>query len=137
MQFRMLGPIEVVAGHTPVALGGSKPRALLAALLLENQHVVPMARLIDVMWGEDPPGRAKSLVQSHVFTLRSALAAAGWAAALIGTRARAYVGRMPAGSIDRAEGRRCREGGREAPAGGDAAKAARLLQKASGLWRGA
>jgi hypothetical protein len=55
MEFRVLGPFEVVEdGHT-LSLGGSKQRALLACLLLRANEVVSSDRLIDEVWGESPP----------------------------------------------------------------------------------
>ena len=58
MEFRILGPLEVWDGRGEVSLGGPKPRALLAVLLLDPGEVVPTDRLIDELWGEDSPERA-------------------------------------------------------------------------------
>ena len=52
MEFRILGPLEVSDGDGEVSLGGRKPRALLAVLLLHANEVVPADRLIDELWGE-------------------------------------------------------------------------------------
>jgi len=62
-----------VDGAAPVPVGGSKPRALLAALLLDLGTVVPAQRLVDVVWGEAPPDTARGLVQTYVSALRRAL----------------------------------------------------------------
>jgi hypothetical protein len=56
MEFRILGPLEVSDEGREVSLGGPKPRALLAVLLLHANEVVPTDRLIDELWGEDSPG---------------------------------------------------------------------------------
>src|SRR3954454_14168754 len=73
MDFRILGPLEVLSnGHT-VDLGGQKQRALLALLLLEANHVVPRDRLIDALWDESPPETARKALQVHVSQLRKAL----------------------------------------------------------------
>src|SRR5262249_45695332 len=66
VEFRLLGPVEVRDGDATVPIGGSKPRALLAALLLDLGTVVPAQRLVDVVWGEAPPDTARGLVQTYV-----------------------------------------------------------------------
>ena len=55
MDFRLLGPLEVVERDRPLALGGAKQRALLAVLLLHANDVVSTERIIDLLWGESPP----------------------------------------------------------------------------------
>lgn len=74
MEFRILGALEAVSaeGH-PVRLGGSKQRALLGILLLNANIVVSRERLIDLLWGEDPPGSAVNALQVHVHGLRKVL----------------------------------------------------------------
>ena len=59
MEFRILGPLEVWADGREASLGGRKPRALLAVLLLHANEVVPADRLIDELWGEDSPERRR------------------------------------------------------------------------------
>ena len=60
LEFRLLGAVEVWADGRPVPVGGAKPRTLLAALLLERERVVPVSRLIDVIWSDDPPDTARA-----------------------------------------------------------------------------
>ena len=56
MEFRLLGPLEVIADDgEPVQLGGARPRAVLAMLLLHPNRVVSVDRLVDAVWGETPP----------------------------------------------------------------------------------
>ena len=55
MQFRVLGPLEVLADGQPISLGGPKQRTVLARLLLHPNQVVPAEDLIDEVWGEGPP----------------------------------------------------------------------------------
>jgi DNA-binding SARP family transcriptional activator len=57
----------------PLVLGGAKQRALLAVLLLHAGQVVSADRLIDELWGEDPPERARSVLQVYVANLRKVL----------------------------------------------------------------
>ena len=70
----MLGPLEVVADDgAAVPLGGPRPRAVLAALLVEANRTVSVDRLIDAVWGESPPASAQNALQVHVHALRGAL----------------------------------------------------------------
>src|ERR671936_1305218 len=72
-QFSLLGPLSVSCDGAAIALGGQKRRALLAALLLEANHVVSRDRLIDALWGEDPPDTARNTIQVYVSQLRKLL----------------------------------------------------------------
>ena len=58
MQFRVLGPLDVVEDGRSLVLGGPKQRAVLALLLLQPNRPVSKDRLIDVIWGEQPPASA-------------------------------------------------------------------------------
>ena len=51
----VLGPVEAWVDGRRVALGGQRPRALVAVLALMGDRVVSAERLIDELWGEDPP----------------------------------------------------------------------------------
>ena len=62
MEFRVLGSLEVVDHDGPVALGAPKQRALLAVLLLHRGEPVSSDRLIDEIWGEQPPASANKIV---------------------------------------------------------------------------
>jgi DNA-binding SARP family transcriptional activator len=73
MEFRILGPLEVVDEGQPVALGGARQRSLLAILLTRANEVVSTDRLIDELWGEQPPRAAGNTVQYYVSQLRKAL----------------------------------------------------------------
>ncbi|MFF5232858.1 BTAD domain-containing putative transcriptional regulator [Dactylosporangium sp. NPDC000521] len=73
MEFRILGPLEVVAAGRAVPLGGPKPRAVLATLLLDADQVVSVDRLIDGVWGEDPPPSATNALQTYLSRLRRVL----------------------------------------------------------------
>ncbi|MFW5468918.1 BTAD domain-containing putative transcriptional regulator [Knoellia sp. CPCC 206435] len=73
MQVRVLGELEVVVDGRPVDLGGPKPRALLALLVAADGRPVPVERLVDQMWGEDPPARVEASMQSYVARLRRVL----------------------------------------------------------------
>lgn len=73
MEFRLLGPVEAVRGNRPAPLGGPRQRAVLVHLLLRVNDIVPTDRLIDLVWGDDPPEGARNALQSYVSRLRSVL----------------------------------------------------------------
>src|SRR5438874_13927 len=73
MEFRILGSIEVVGEDGPVPLGAPKQRSLLAFLLLNANTVVSRDRLVDALWGAEPPRSAVSSLQVYVHGLRRAL----------------------------------------------------------------
>jgi DNA-binding SARP family transcriptional activator len=75
VEFRLLGPVEAFAGDRRIELGRPKQRALLAALLLRAGEAVPRDRLIDELWGDEPPGSAVTSLQVYVSGLRQALGA--------------------------------------------------------------
>lgn len=73
IDFRVLGPLEVVEDGVALRLGGPRPRALLAALLMETDRFVSRDRLIDELWGDDPPATAENALQAQVAALRRLL----------------------------------------------------------------
>src|SRR5687768_5041313 len=77
MQIRVLGPLEASVDDQPVAIGGAKQRAVLAMLGLEANRAVTAERLIEGLWGDEPPASAAKMVQNYVWRLRSALATDG------------------------------------------------------------
>jgi DNA-binding SARP family transcriptional activator len=99
MDVRVLGPVEASVNGRPIALGGGKPRALLALLALNAGSAVSPARLIEGLWGEQPPATASKLVQVYVSQLRKALAASGDGAEIV-TRRHGYELRVGAGTVD-------------------------------------
>src|SRR5439155_6047637 len=72
-RFSLLGPLTMSRAGEPAALGGQKPKALLAALLLEANRVVSRDHLIDALWGDDPPDTARNTIQVYVSQLRKLL----------------------------------------------------------------
>src|SRR2546428_5664223 len=73
MDYRVLGPLEVLDGEESLPLAGAKQRALLALLLLNANRVVSRERLIDELWGDEPPETAVTSVQVYVSRLRKLL----------------------------------------------------------------
>ena len=77
MEFGILGPLEVRDERGPVRVPGAKERALLADLLVNAGRVVSADRLVEDLWGEDPPGNPANALQGRVSALRRALGPAG------------------------------------------------------------
>ena len=73
MEFRILGPLQVVVGEAVIDVGGPKVRTLLATLVLRAGQVVSKDRLFEVLWGPESPAGAAATLQSHVSHLRDAL----------------------------------------------------------------
>src|SRR5205814_1774251 len=74
MQFRILGPLQILVGGHELSLGRSREQRVLATLLLSANRVVPLDRLIDAVWDDRPPETAGKLVRNCVSTLRQRLA---------------------------------------------------------------
>src|SRR3954454_18536447 len=127
MDFRILGPLEVVDGAAALPLGGSKQRALLALLVLHANETLSAARLIDELWGEWPPVTATKALRVHVSRLRKTLTDP-----VLVTRGSGYELSVAPERIDA-----CRFEAllREARAA-QPARAAPLLEQALALWRG-
>src|SRR5436190_16297709 len=73
MEFRILGPLEVVEDGETVALGTLKERLVLGVLLLHANEFVSRERLIDDLWGEAPPPTARKAVNVYISKLRQTL----------------------------------------------------------------
>src|SRR5215203_4449900 len=73
MQVRVLGDLEVLVDGAALELGGPKPRALLAHLVVGHGRPVSIEHLIDQIWGELPPVRVEASLQSYVARLRRVL----------------------------------------------------------------
>ncbi|HEY6583928.1 MAG TPA: AfsR/SARP family transcriptional regulator [Gaiellaceae bacterium] len=130
-EFFVLGPLEAVVEGGPLQLQAEKPRALLALLLLRRNRVVPVAELIDDLWGDDPPETATSALQVYVSQLRKAIGADR-----VLTRAPGYSVRVEAGELDLERFERLVAEGRELLERGEAEPAADRLREALALWRG-
>ena len=70
MHIHLLGPVEVSSGNGRIPLGGPKQRALLAMLAIDAGSTVSAERLIDGLWGDEPPATAAKIVQVYVSRLR-------------------------------------------------------------------
>jgi len=131
LEFRLLGPVEAVIDGQPVALAAAKPRALLAVLLLDRNRVVSVGRLVEDLWGDEPPETATKALQGYVSQLRKALGADR-----LLTKPPGYSLRVEAGELDLDRFERLLREGRELLGAGDSKAAAKRLAEALELWRG-
>ena len=127
LEFRILGPLEVLDEGDPVRLGGRNQRAVLALLLLRVNEPVSTEGLVDELWGEHPPRTATTSLQNTVVQLRKLLGHG-----LLLTRPSGYVLELDADQLDLARFERLVREARSA----EADQRAELLRGALGLWRG-
>src|SRR6476620_4969274 len=132
LEFRILGPLEVLGEHGPVRLGGPKQRATLAILLLNVNRVVSVDRLADDLYSGAAPVTAVTQVQRQISELRKLLGSAHG----IETRPPGYALRLAPEQLDLHRFERLAEEGSRSLQSGDAQRAAELLRDALGLWRG-
>jgi len=131
-EVRLLGPVQVLRAGREIRVGGPRPRAVLALLVLEAGRVVPAGRLAEEVWrGSPPPGAAKTL-RSYVSRLRAVLNPD----ATLAARGGGYVLSIEPGLVDAVRFERLAGAGQAALAGGEAAVAAARFRQALGLWRG-
>ncbi|MCT9935390.1 tetratricopeptide repeat protein [Planotetraspora sp. A-T 1434] len=136
MEFRLLGPVEAWHGDRRLSLGGPKPRALLAALLLNSGKVISGDRLVDILWGERPPKSAHGLIQTYVYGLRRTLSAVG-DEHTIETRPPGYLAHPKPEQVDLEIFERMVANGRSHAEKNDHQSAAEVMRAALQLWRGA
>jgi predicted ATPase/DNA-binding SARP family transcriptional activator len=134
MEFRVLGPLEVLGAGGPVRLGGPKQRAVLAFLLLDRNRAVPRDALVDALWRAHPPKTSAHTIQVFVSDLRKALEAEGEGKLV--TRTRGYLLAVEDGEVDVDRFERLLARGREALAQKRPRAAAARLREALSLWRG-
>jgi predicted ATPase/DNA-binding SARP family transcriptional activator len=131
MEFRLLGPVEVLRDGEPVALGAPKQRALLAELLLHRGAVLGRPHLIDALWGEGAPEAAAASLQVYVHGLRRALGAER-----IETHGNGYRVVVEPDELDVERFERLLSSGAQALERGSPATASDDLRAALSLWRG-
>jgi predicted ATPase/DNA-binding SARP family transcriptional activator len=132
IEFRILGSVEAVGDDGPLALGAPKQRALLTLLLLNANTVVSRDRLVDALWGAEPPRSAVSSLQVYVHGLRRALGAER-----IERHGTGYRVQLDPTELDLSRFERLVDGAAGALGAGRAADAAEDLRQALGLWIGA
>ena len=132
LEYRILGPLEVVRDGRALALGGPKQRATLAILLLSANRVVSIERFADDLYAGQPPVTAVTQVQRQVSDLRKVIGAE-----TIETRTPGYLLHSEPGAVDLGRFEALAAAGAQALSRGDPAAAAELFSQALALWRGA
>jgi SARP family transcriptional regulator, regulator of embCAB operon len=141
MDFRVLGPLEVSSGSTVGHLTASKPRQLLALMLLRPSLVVPVDTMSSELWEDEPPSSAQTTIQTYVLHIRRMLASTlGVSQAevtrdILVTTAGGYRLRVGPGELDLHDYERLVTDGRAALDRGDHDGGSALLSRALGLWR--
>ncbi|WP_328894105.1 AfsR/SARP family transcriptional regulator [Streptomyces sp. NBC_00236] len=124
--FRVLGKVRIEGQE----ILGTKPRALLVALLLEANRTVSLDRIVDALWDGEPPRSAVANIRTHISALRRHMADAG----TLVSRPGGYELVMPEDDCDHHRFTRLASEGRSALQGGDPERAAPLLGQALALW---
>jgi YVTN family beta-propeller protein len=126
MEFRILGPLEVIEQGKTLPLGGGQQLSLFALLLLHANEVVSTDRLVDELWAERPPATAEKIVRNYVSLLRKLLGDR------LVTRPPGYLLRVEPGELDSERFETLVREAREEEPG----VAAASLRKALALWSG-
>jgi DNA-binding SARP family transcriptional activator len=142
VEIKVLGSLHVGRGPMTVTPTASKPRTVLALLLLNESMVVPTSALVGELWADTPPKSAPTTVQTYILQLRKMLAAATGlslaevAETILRTKVNGYLFEAPLGSLDLAGYSELERVGMRAMAAGDRWAAVRALRAALQLWRG-
>ncbi|MGW9554638.1 BTAD domain-containing putative transcriptional regulator [Nocardiopsis sp. NPDC055551] len=139
VEFKLLGPLQVICNGERAALGGVKQRALLGRLLLEPNQVVSISKLMDALWPiDEPPATARKIIQNSVWSLRSVLNSMQphCVPPVLITQSPGYMLDVDEGSVDLNLFQRKLESGRKEMANGRPAEAAFVVREALELWRG-
>jgi len=137
LELRVLGPVEVVLDSGVRRIGSPIQRTLLALLLMHPNEVVSTDRIVDVLWPDNPP-EARRKLWFHVSKLRGILQPGGGedaAGAILATRPTGYMLRIETDKLDAGRFERLTRSARSALED-DPARAAEMLRRALGLWRG-
>ena len=130
VRFEVLGPVRGWHGGTELDLGSPQQRAVLARLLLARGRQVSLGGLIDGLWEGDVPRSAAGTVRTYVSRLRRQVTS-------IESIGDGYLLRLGSAVLDLDEFEQRLAEARAARDRHDAARGARLLRDAVGLWRGA
>lgn len=140
MDVRLLGGLRVLtADGTELDLGGPKQRAILAILALDPGHAVSPARVIELVWGDDPPTRAEVSVQAYVSNLRRVLEperAPRQPATVLVTQPAGYLLAVDAEQVDVTRFEALAASGHRALADGRPEIAVEALDEALAVWTG-
>lgn len=136
MEFRLLGPLEVLQDTVPIPLPArGKERCLLAVFLMYAGQVLSKDTLVSYVWDGDPLTMAEGTFRSYLNHVKKVIDASGGQAELV-PRDGGYQLRIPADCVDVQQFKRLRRQADVAVRSGDRDQAVALLCKAEALWRG-
>ena len=133
MQYRILGPLEVVVDGRSLDVGPRKQRSLFALLLIHHNRIVSTDRILDALWGEDSLGKENAL-WVYISRLRSILAEVT-ADEILVTKDHGYSLEIESNQLDSHEFEQLTTAGL-ATLDADPVEAAQILRRALELWRG-
>jgi SARP family transcriptional regulator, regulator of embCAB operon len=137
LEFRILGPLEVLDQGVLRTPTPPKVRCTLALLLLRANQVVPLDALIEELWGENPPNSAVTTAQTYIYQLRKAFGEqSGQDCEWLATRTPGYLMRVSPAQLDTSRFETLFDRGRQALHAGAPEEASRILREAMGLWSG-
>lgn len=135
MDFRLLGPLEILDGTRNVVPTAPKPRQVIALLLMRRNTLVQTSELIDELWENDPPASAMTTLQTYIYKLRKILTARDSEDILL-TRPGGYTLAVPDSCTDLHQFEVEADDGKALLKKGEPAAAADVLKRALGRWRG-
>jgi DNA-binding SARP family transcriptional activator len=138
LEFAILGPLEVREAHRRIEISSAKERQLLAVLVVQANEVVPVDRLIEALWGAQPPTTAANTLQTYISHLRRVLEpnrSPRTKTGMVRTHGYGYELAVAPEAIDAVRFERLAREGREALIS-DPERAAETLRGALSLWRG-
>jgi DNA-binding SARP family transcriptional activator len=137
MDFRILGPLEVISEGRPVSLGGSRQRALLGLFLIHAHETLSIDRLMDELWGGRAQAPSAKAMHVQISRLRKSLAAHPGGDGLIVTHGSGYALTVDPARLDAHHFEELIAQGTEEFAAGRPGPASAALERALALWRGA
>lgn len=135
MEIKILGPLEIFHNGQEFPIKGGRQRIVLSVLLLDVNRVIPLDRIIDSVWGENPPKTAKTQIQICISSLRRVFADAG-ESDIIATRAAGYLLQAESGQFDFLRFTEYVNQARGLTQAGKAVESVAKLKDALALWRG-
>ncbi|GAB1818061.1 AfsR/SARP family transcriptional regulator [Herbidospora sp. RD11066] len=135
MEFRVLGPLEVVVGDDRLDLGSNRQQTVLAVLLLEPNRGVTIGRLVEAVYGDNPPNTSRSQVQICISALRRLFSKHG-EPGIITTQSTGYSLRTDLDSVDSHRFQTLTVQARRSRESGEYENAVRTYREALALWRG-
>jgi DNA-binding SARP family transcriptional activator/DNA-binding beta-propeller fold protein YncE len=131
VEYRILGPLEVLDGERPIAVAAGRERTLLLLLLVHRPHPVSVDAIVEALWPDSPPASASKVVQNYILRLRKALGHD-----VVATVGNGYALSAADDAVDATRAAALLTSGREALRRGEAEEGDRMLGEALALWRG-